>query len=150
MKERRTKEEQKTEMEVKAGRLLKLLYNYDLVGDNAYFKNAREGNTKLSTYYDESDYRTFSGAKYVWIKAPYLRLAITRPGDVFLAPNPHSLKSARRLGRIDDFLHEDAWGKSIIRTHTTARRGTGGPGVLYESAVFDYHDLHFIRNKKQG
>lgn len=147
MKERLKREEQKSELEIKADRFLDLLYKYDYEGRDAYFKNPKYemlfGGKPLC---GRDSYNVIKGTKYVWMDAPYFRMGITKEGYLFM-PKKYWSFGYFVGGNIDNFLDPELWGKNIVRVHTTARHGTGGPGVPFESAIFDYHDLRFFRNK---
>ena len=148
MKERQTVKEQKTELEIKAERFLDLLYKYDYDGDDAYFRNP-EYDLLIEDrplFNREDSYQVITGRKYIWMDAPYFRMGITKEGQLFM-PKKYWSFGYLYGGNIENFLDPDLWGRDVIRIHRSERHGTGGPGVPYESATFDYHDLVFIRNK---
>lgn len=144
MKERGASSEQKTELEIKAEKFLDLLYKYDFVGKDAYFRKEDPGLfiERGRPLFNRDHYNVIVNRKYVWMDTPDLRLGITKDGDLF---QPKKYWSFGNLmgAKIDDFLDPDLWGKNIYRIHTMARRGMGGAGGRYESAEFHYHNLHF-------
>lgn len=145
MKENRQNVEQRTELEEKAEKFLDLLYNYDFVGENAYFRKADPGAFyKGESLYRRSEYHAVTSRKFIWMIMPHppSRLGITENGTIF-RPKNYRTYSGRNIGNIDEFLNPDLWGKKIFRVHTSHRRGIGEPG---ESGIFHYHDLH-IRDK---
>ena len=140
MKENGQNVEQRTELEVKAEKFLDLLYKYDFVGKDAYFRKAGpEAFYHGNPLYDRSDYFVVPGRKFIWMimPHPYSRLGITKEGVIF-TPKNYRTYSGRNIGHIDEFLNPDLWGKNIFRVHTSARHGTD----QYESAMFHYHNLH--------
>jgi len=134
--------EQKTELEIKAEKFLDLLYHYDFVGKDAYFKKEKPEIFKGSSHiFNRKDYGVVKGRKYIWLVSPYLNLGITKEGYLFKPKKYWTFGYYFTAGKIDEFLDPDLWGKSIYRVHTSARRGTA-PG---ESAVMHYYDLRFDR-----
>lgn len=142
-KETSQRVEQKTELELQAEKFLDLLYHYDFVGKDAYFRKADPGLfIKGKPLFERSDYRVRKGNKYIWIDTPNLLLGITKDGDFFIPKNYWSF--GHWWGEnIGDFLDPGLWGKNIFRVHTSARHGIG----QYESAEFHYHNLHFRHSR---
>ncbi len=111
------------ELQNKVKQFLALLYRYDCVGKDAYYK---------------SEYCMYIKRKYIWIDAPFLRFAVTDKGFLFW-PKNYWTCSDRCIGHIDLLLDESKWGKKIKRIHTRVRRGLGIRG--YGSHIFDLYDL---------
>lgn len=124
------------ELRRKVKRFLALLYRYDCVGKDAYYKK--------DDRFPRESYRMHIGRKYLWIDAPRLRFAVTDKGLLFW-PKKYWSCSDNCFGHIDFFLDESRWGKTIKRVHTRVRRGMG---MRYESAVIDYHNLVVGHPKK--
>lgn len=141
MRERLDTVDRKKELEAKANKFLDLLYKYDYEGKDAYFRHHENGDLFVKNkplFTREESYNVIVGRSYVWIDAPYLRLGITKEGELFLPKNYWSFGRPYGLN-IDAFLDPELWGSVINREHTQARRGIG----RYESVVMDYHDIVF-------
>ena len=129
-----------TQLQDKVKLFLELLYKYDNVGKQAYYKKEKTFDKHL-----KSDYHMVVGQKYLWIYAPCLKLGVTDRGLLFWPKNYRSF-SGRYLGNINWFLEANLWGKKIQRVHTSAQRGLG---YRYESAEIHYYNLRYTGPTKR-
>lgn len=120
------------ELQAKIKKFLDLLYRYDCIGKDAYYKKEKD-----FYKFGREHYCMIMGRKYIWIDAPYLRFACTNDGLLFW-PKKYWTCGDRCFGHIDSLLDGKRWGKNIKRVHSRARRGLGYPG---EWANIDYHHL---------
>lgn len=140
--------EREKELKNAAEKFLDLLYGYDYIGKDAYFK--KDGVSFLykgNPLYDRSDYRVLPKRKYIWLDTPSLRLGITKEGQLFKPKKYWSFDCLLGVD-INSALDPKLWGKKIFRIHTSTKRGLG---MRHESAVIEYHNLHFrLPNSRQN